>query len=196
MNPGKRLVRIYRTGSPRGYQYAGLLMVLAYWTIWHFLHSPYIDATNRPIMAGISGGTFGGLALYELLRASVPAIILGEGSLHLRDWRGRLRSFELDKLLRVTWSYCYESGWWTGYDGGRAWLEFEFSDDPWRPVVADYAGHSRHERIREFVLELAERKALQWDPASDPLEMTDLPGAELVWRRAPADLCSRADRLP
>ncbi|GEM_PF-4473502 len=189
MSAGKRLVRIYRTGSPRGYLSASLLLALAAWTIWRFLHSPYIDATNRPIMAGISGGTFGGLALYMLLRASVPAIILGERSLHIRDWLGHLRSFELDRLLRVTWSFCYESGWWRGYDGGRAWLEFELSDDPWRPVVVDYAGHSRHERIRQFLLEVAEREALQWDPSSDPLEDTDLPGAEVTWRHAPADHC-------
>ena len=183
---GDRSKRVYRTGSPKGYLIGGALLAVAGWTIWRFLHSEYIDPVNQPIMAGIAGATFGGLALHSILHGAIPAVILRGGAMRIRDWRGRTRTFDLDGLMRMTWSYRYAGGQWAGYDGGRAWLEFEFDDNPGRPAVVDYAGQSRHACVEALMRDIVARADLHWDARTDPLSSTDMPGADVTWRRRSA----------
>ncbi len=183
---GDQSARVYRTGSPKGYLVGGALLALAGWFVWEFLHSEYIGPVDRPVMAGIAALTVGGLAVHALLRGAIPVVILDGPTLRIRDWRGRTRVFDLDHLVRMTWSYRYAGGRWAGYDGGRAWLEFEFDDAPGRPAVVDYAGQSRHACVEKLMLDVAARAGLHWDPKTDPLSSTDMPGADVTWRRRSA----------
>lgn len=185
---GDRPRRIYRTGSPRDYLAGAALLVVAAWFAWQFSGAEHLRDIDRPIMAAIAAATFGGLGIRAILRGGMPAVILSADRLCVRDWLALSRCFPLTHLVRMTWSYRYADGSWTGYHQGRAWLEFEFAgeDGALKVAVVDYAGRSRHAAVEQLVREVAECAELAWDPRSDPLESTDLPGAEVVWRRGPA----------
>ncbi|MEA3402981.1 MAG: hypothetical protein U9R79_17200 [Armatimonadota bacterium] len=181
---GEGRTEIYRIGPPLAYLYGGVLLPVAAGIAVGHVHTDYLWDEDRLVMAGIAALTFGGLAAWNILRAYIPAVILADERLCIREWYGTSRCVPLDRIQRVTWSFHYAAGGLLLDSPERAWLEVEVMRESGRlrRLVVDYGGRRRHGEMQRLVRELSLRARLRWADGNSLDGLTEI-GGEVVLER-------------
>jgi len=179
----EREVRAYRTGSPLGYLAAALLLVLAVALTFGHLRVDYLRDENRLAMAGLAALTFGAMGVYALLSASMPAVIVSDTQVCLREWFGGRQWVPLASVRGLTWSFRYARPGLLQDTISRAWMEIDYTRKGGgapRHLLVEYAGRGRHDSMVALVRDLASHCDIE-QTAGPPLDELLAVGGELVF---------------
>ncbi|MGC9317211.1 MAG: hypothetical protein ACP5KN_04150 [Armatimonadota bacterium] len=179
-----RGAQVYRIGPRMGYIYGVVLLPVAAAIAIGHVHTDYMWDEDRLVMAGLAALTFGGLAVWNILRAFIPAVILTRRRLCVREWWGTSRCVPLDRIRRVTWSFHYAAEGLLGDSPERAWLEVELSGQHARPrrLVLDYGGRPRHGEMQRLVRDLGLHAGLRSTDGDTLTGLSDIAGQVVLER--------------